>query len=218
MGGVRRIGTRVLSREESEVWMSRQKSPVCIVRLDAVTAELLLFYVAHRHKKEALKPYPSTLDETHLDDLFASTIEEGLPRIDAFLYGTLPYYEALLYKTYAPQAIALSYASVEDAPLITWEARHSIPPSISPPPPRGEGWTDARQHVSPPTGVSAKPFVKCTPHPLGRGVHLYDTVVETLSEEVAKGGASCVRLDGGVYQVALGVALKQRGISSCPKN
>lgn len=148
MGGVTRIGRKVFTKEEGDEWVARQTAPICIVRLDAKTAELLLFYIGHRHGKEDRVPYPSAQDEWNLDELFAHMLTEGLPHIDAFLYGAFPLYEAMVYREYAPQAVALSDGS-------------------------------------------------------------FDRVEES--------GIQCVRLDSGLRQIALGVALKRRGISSAPK-
>jgi hypothetical protein len=152
MGGVTRIGRNVFTKEEGDEWISHQTAPICIVRLDPKTAELLLFYIGHRHKKEDRVPYPSAQDEVKLDELFLRMLTEELPHIDAFLYGAFPLYEAMVYREYAPQAVALS---------------------TSP-------WDDA--------------------------------------EAVNESGVQRVRLDGGLHQIALGLALKRRGISSAPKN
>jgi len=121
MGGVTRIGPRVFTKEEGEEWISRQTAPICIVRLDAKTAELLLFYIGHRHEKEDKTPYPSAQDNVKLDELFTHMLTEGLPHIDAFLYGTFPLYEAMVYRKYAPQAVALSAPPWDDAPLVSFD-------------------------------------------------------------------------------------------------
>ena len=152
MGGVTRIGRKVFTKEEGDEWVAQQTAPICIVRLDEKTAELLLFYIGHRHGKEGRTPYPSAQDELKLDELFAHMLTEGLPHIDAFLYGAFPLYEAMVYREYAPQAVALS---------------------ASP-------WGDA-------------------------------------VEAVKESGIQRVCVDGGPHQIALGVALKRRGISSAPK-
>ena len=120
MGGVGRTGARVLSREEGADWVSRQTTPVCIVRMDAIATEQFLFYMAQRHGKETPTPYPLTVcDSNQVDNLFAYTLEEGLSHINAFLYGSFPFQEAFVYRQYAPQAVALSHAPWDDAPLVS---------------------------------------------------------------------------------------------------
>ena len=174
MGGVTRIGRRVFTKEEGDEWMSVQTAPICIVRLDTKTAELLLFYIGHRHGKEDRVPYPSAQDEVNLDELFVHMLTEGFPYIDAFLYGTFPLYEAMVYREYAPQAVALSASSWEDAPLLSFDAE-------------AIGLQRFRLDVGP--AVNA----------------------------VKESSVQRVRLDGGPYQIALGISLKRQGISSAPK-
>ena len=188
MGGVTRIGRKVFTKEEGDEWLSRQTAPICIVRLDAKTAELLLFYIGHRHKKQERTPYPSAQDESNLDELFLRMLTEGLPQIDAFLYGAYPLYEAMIYREYAPQAVALSVSPWRDEPLVSFDAE----------------------------AIRLQRFrLDIGSYTLGLDVAVVDVV--DVVDVVEESGVQRVCVDMGRHQIALGVALKRRGISSAPK-